>query len=203
MSKKQDTEISLDLIKKLREETGAGMLDVKNALLEAKGDRGAALEMLRKKGLAARAKKMSREAQEGLIDAYIHAGGRVGVLLEVNCETDFVARTDDFKNLVHDLALHIAAANPLYVDVEDIPEEVIEKKKEIAREQARNEGKPENVLDKIVDGRIKKFYEEAVLFNQPFVKDPQISISDLITQAVAKLGENIKVKRFTRYSLGE
>lgn len=203
MSKKQDTEISLDLIKKLREETGAGMLDVKNALLEAKGDRGAALEMLRKKGLAARAKKMSREAQEGLIDAYIHAGGRVGVLLEVNCETDFVARTDDFKNLVHDLALHIAAANPLYVDVEDIPEEVIEKEKEIAREQARNEGKPENVLDKIVDGRIKKFYEEAVLFNQPFVKDPQISISDLITQAVAKLGENIKVKRFTRYSLGE
>lgn len=196
-------EITLDLIKQLREETGAGMMDVKSALEESGGDREKAIEILRKKGLAARAKRAERTASEGVVEAYIHAGGKVGVLLELNCETDFVARTDDFKNLAHELALHIAAANPLYVNVEDIPVEVIEKEKEIAKEQAKNEGKPDNILDKIIEGRVAKFYEEAVLLNQPYVKDPNKKIGDLISEAVGKIGENIQIRRFTRYSLGK
>lgn|SRR3989338_2996065 len=195
-------ENQLELIKKLREETGAGMLDVKNALSEAKGDRSLAIEILRKKGLAARVKKSERAAKEGLIESYIHAGGRVGVLVEVNCETDFVARTDDFKNLVHDVAIHIAAASPLYVKEEDISEEVIDKEREIAREQAAAEGKPEKVVEKIVEGRVKKFCEETVLLNQLYVKNPDITIGELLAENVGKLGENIQVKRFIRYTLG-
>ena len=179
------------------------MMDVKSALEESGGDREKAIEILRKKGLAARAKRAERTASEGVVEAYIHAGGKVGVLLELNCETDFVARTDDFKNLAHELALHIAAANPLYVNVEDIPVEVIEKEKEIAKEQAKNEGKPDNILDKIIEGRVAKFYEEAVLLNQPYVKDPNKKIGDLISEAVGKIGENIQIRRFTRYSLGK
>jgi elongation factor Ts len=196
-------DISLDLIKSLREETGAGISDVKNALTEADGDKEKAVEILRKKGLAARAKKADRAAKEGVIDTYIHAGGKVGVLIEVNCETDFVARTDDFKQLVHDIAMHIAAANPLYVRTEDVPAEMIEKEREIALDQARTEGKPENIIEKIVDGRVAKFYEEAVLLNQPYVKENSLTINQILDQSVAKLGENIQIKRFVRFSLGE
>lgn len=196
-------EITTELIKQLREETGAGMVDVKNALTESDGNREKAIELLRKKGLAAREKKASRATSQGLVESYIHAGGRVGVLVEVNCETDFVARTDDFKTLVKDIAMHIAASNPLYVKNEDVPTEVVEKEKEIAREQAKNEGKPEQVIEKIVEGRVQKFYDEAVLLNQPFVKNPDQKISDLIAQAIGKIGENIQIKRFTRFNLGE
>jgi elongation factor Ts len=195
--------ISLELIKELRESTGVGMNDVKQALDEAEGDREKAVEILRKKGLATRAKKAGRAAKEGVVEAYVHAGGKVGVLLEINCETDFVARNDDFKQLAREVAMHIAAANPLYVSVEDIAEEVIEKEREIAKEQALAEGKPEAVLEKIVEGRVAKFYQEAVLLNQPFIKDPSITISDLLGQSVGKMGENIQVKRFVRFSLGE
>lgn len=197
------TQITTELVKQLREETGAGMVDVKNALTESGGDREKAIELLRKKGLAAREKKASRMTMQGLVESYIHAGGRVGVLVEVNCETDFVARTDDFKSLVKDIAMHIAASNPLYVKNEDVPAEVVEKEKEIAREQAKNEGKPEQVVDKIVEGRVQKFYDEAVLLNQPFVKNPDQKISDLIAAAVGRIGENIQIKRFTRFTLGE
>ena len=171
--------MTIDSVKKLREETGAGFLDVKNALAEARGDREKALEILRKKGLAARAKKAGRSAFQGLIESYIHAGGKVGVLLEVNCETDFVARTADFKNLVHDLAMHIAASSPQYVAVSDIPSEVLDKEREIAREQAKGEGKKEGMLNKIVEGRVQKFQTEVALLNQPFVKNPDLTGSDL------------------------
>ena len=196
-------DISTELIKQLRLETGAGMLDVKKALQESGGDPIKAVEILRKKGLMARAKKAERAALEGLIDSYIHAGGKIGVMLEINCETDFVARTDDFKNLAHEISLHIAAAAPLYVDIDEIPEETLAKEREIAMEQARAEGKPENVVEKIVEGRLKKYYEETVLLNQPYVKNPEQTIGDLLAEYVGRLGENIKIGRFTRYVLGE
>ncbi|OGE86007.1 MAG: translation elongation factor Ts [Candidatus Doudnabacteria bacterium RIFCSPHIGHO2_02_FULL_46_11] len=192
----------LDLIKELREETGAGMMDVKSALAEAGGDPEKAVEILRKKGLSARAKKSERQAKEGLVSSYIHAGGRIGVLLEVNCETDFVARTDDFKNLVSDLAMHIAAAAPMYLNIDQVPADVLDKEKEIAAEQAHTAGKPENVLEKIVDGRIAKFYEEVVLMEQKFIKNPDQTINDLVGEYVGKLGENIQIRRFERYVLG-
>lgn len=198
-----DDNISIDIIKELRDETGAGMMDVKKALKEAGGDKEEATEILRKKGLSARAKRAERETGEGLVHSYIHAGGKVGVLVEVNCETDFVARTDDFEELVNDIAMHIAASSPLYVSIDDVPEEVVEKEKEIAREQARDEGKPENVVEKIVEGRINKFYEEVVLQKQPFIKDTDKTITDLIGEYVSKLGENIQIGRFTRYAIGE
>lgn len=191
-----------DLLKELREITGAGILDIKEALEEGGGDKEKALEILRKKGSVKLSKKADRVAKEGLVESYIHAGGRVGVLLELNCETDFVARTEDFKNLARDLALHIAGANPLYVSVADIPPEVIEKEKEIYKEQSSAAGKPEDIVAKMVEGKLAKFYEEVCLLEQPFIKDPEKKVSQLISDGVAKMGENIQVRRFARFVLG-
>lgn len=192
--------MSHDLIKELREQTGAGIMDVKEALEEAGGDKDVAVEILRKKGLAKQAKKADRVANEGLVESYIHAGGRIGVLVEVNCETDFVARTDDFKNLVKEIALHIAAANPLYISSEDIPAEVIEKEKEIYKEQAGD--KPAEVLEKMLEGKLQKYLEEVCLLNQPYVKDGDKTIGELLGEATGKMGENIQVRRFARFMLG-
>lgn len=189
-----------NLIKDLREQTGAGIMDVKEALEEAGGDKDKAVELLRKKGLAKQAKKADRVANEGIVESYIHAGGRIGVLVEVNCETDFVARTDDFKNLVKEVALHIAAANPLYITSEEVPMEVIEKEKEIYKEQAGD--KPAEVLEKMLEGKVAKYYEEACLMNQPYVKDSSKTIGELLGEATGKMGENIQVRRFVRYALG-
>ncbi len=196
-------EITAALVKELRERTGAGMMDCKRALVEKNGDLEAAVEYLREKGLAAAAKKAGRIASEGIVDAYIHAGGKIGVLIEVNCETDFVAKTDEFKQLVRDLAMHIAANNPTYVSKEQIPAEVVEKEREILRAQALNEGKPEKIVDKMVEGRMEKFYADVCLLNQPFVRDPDITVGELITSKIATIGENISVRRFERYVLGE
>jgi len=196
-------EVNSQLVKELREKTGAGIMDCKKALLETEGDIEKAIEVLRKKGLAAAAKKAHRETKEGLIHCYIHMGGKIGVLIEVNCETDFVARTDEFKTLVHDLAMQVAASSPLYVSQEDVPEEIIENEKRIYKEQAQETGKPEHVIERIVEGKLKRFYEDVCLLNQKFVKDPEKTISQLINEYIAKLGENIKVRRFVRYQLGE
>ena len=194
-------------IKSLREKTGVGMVDCKNALIEAGGDEDKAIDLLRKRGLAAATKKAGRVAAEGIVDAYIHAGGKIGVLIEVNCETDFVARGADFRSFVHDLAMHVTAAEPRFIGKEDVPPEVVEKEREIALEQARsdpkNQGKPESVLGKIIEGRLSKFFQEACLLEQPFVKDQNMTISALISQMIQKTGENIKVRRFTRYKMGE
>lgn len=190
-------------VKQLREASGAPMMDCKKALQEAQGDQEEALKLLREKGLAGARKKAGRSTDEGIIDSYIHLNNRVGVLLEVNCETDFVARNETFREMVHDIALHIAASSPLYVSPEVIPEEVLEKEKEINRNRALKEGKPEKVVDKIVEGRMKKFYEDVCLLNQPFVKDPDITVGQLIERTIAAVGENIVVKRFTRYQVGE
>ncbi len=192
--------MSNDLIKELREQTGAGIMDVKEALEEANGDKEKAIEILRKKGLAKQAKKADRVANEGIVESYIHAGGRIGVLVEVNCETDFVARTDDFKNLVKEIALHIAAANPLYISSEDVPTEVIEKEKEIYKEQSA--GKPDDVIEKMLEGKISKYLEEVCLLSQPYVKDQDKTIGDLLGEATGKMGENIQVRRFSRFMLG-
>jgi len=192
--------MSNDLIKELREQTGAGIMDVKEALEEANGDKEKAIEILRKKGLAKQAKKADRVANEGIVESYIHAGGRIGVLVEVNCETDFVARTDDFKNLVKEIALHIAAANPLYITSEDVPTEVIEKEKEIYKEQSA--GKPDDVIEKMLEGKINKYLEEVCLLSQPYVKDQDKTIGDLLGEATGKMGENIQVRRFSRFMLG-
>lgn len=192
--------MSNDLIKELREQTGAGIMDVKEALDEASGDKEKAIEILRKKGLAKQAKKADRVANEGIIDSYIHAGGRIGVLVEVNCETDFVARTDDFKNLVKEIALHIAASNPLYISPEDVPAEVIEKEKEIYKEQFAD--KPAEVIEKMLEGKINKYLEEVCLLNQPYVKNPDKTIGELLAEATGKMGENIQVRRFARFMLG-
>lgn len=189
-----------NLIKDLREQTGAGIMDVKEALEEAGNDKDKAIEILRKKGLAKQAKKADRTANEGLVESYIHAGGRIGVLLEVNCETDFVARTDDFKNLVKEIALHIAASNPLYISKEDVPAEVIEKEKEIYKEQFA--GKPDDVIQKMLEGKIAKYYEEVCLLEQPFVRDGDKTIGGLLGEATGKMGENIQIRRFARFMLG-
>ncbi|AEE14961.1 Elongation factor Ts [Thermodesulfobium narugense DSM 14796] len=196
-------EIKSEIVKELRERTGAGIMDCKKALQECSCDMEKAIKYLREKGLAKAAKRAGKEAKEGIIEAYIHQNKKIGVLLELNCETDFVARTDEFLNLAHDIALQIAASNPIYISKEHVSEEVLNSEKEILRNQARQEGKPENMIDKIVEGRINKFYEEVCLLEQPFVKDPSIKISDLINQMIAKVGENIVVRRFTRFSLGE
>ncbi len=196
-------EIKADLVKELRAKSNAGMMDCKKALLESKGDPEKAEKILREKGLALASKKASRTAKEGLIESYIHPGSRIGVMVEVNCETDFVARNEMFKTFVHDISLHIAAAAPLYISIDEVPEEIIEKEKEIYKNQALNEGKPEKIVDKIAEGKIKKFYEENVLLEQSFVKDTDTSIGDLLTQNIAKIGENIVIRRFTRYVLGE
>ena len=196
-------EITAALVKELRERTGAGMMDCKKALAATEGDMDKAIDFLREKGLAAAAKKAGRIAAEGLVESYIHGGGRIGVLVEVNCETDFVAKTDAFKSLVKDIAMHIAAANPSYLRREEVPAAELEHEKMVLSEQARNEGKPEKIIEKMVTGRIEKYYNEVCLLEQPFVKDPDKTISDLITESIAKLGENIAIRRFTRYQLGE
>ncbi len=195
--------ISANDVKNLRERTGAGMMDCKNALSEANGDVEKAIEILREKGLAAAVKKSGRIAAEGIVESYIHMGGRIGVLLEVNCETDFVAKTPEFKSFVHDIAMHIAAANPTYVSEDEVSEADIEKEKAILRTQALNEGKPEKIVDKMVEGRILKFKKEICLLEQPFVKDPDKTIRDIVTEQVARIGENISVRRFVRYEMGE
>ncbi|MCB0272611.1 MAG: translation elongation factor Ts [Bdellovibrionales bacterium] len=197
------TNVTTDMIKSLRAMTGAGMMDCKNALNETGGDVNQAVEFLRKKGLASAAKKADRSTSEGLISSYIHAGGKIGVLIEVNCETDFVARNDQFKALVHDLSLHIAAANPEFVKRDDVPTEVKEKERSVFMEQTRELKKPENVLEKIVDGKMDKFLADVCLLEQPFVKNPDQKVQDLVTQAIATIGENITVKRFVRFEMGE
>ena len=190
-------------VQTLREKTGAGMMDCKKALTEANGDMEKAIELLREKGLAAAVKKSGRIAAEGIVDSYIHLGGKIGVLLEVNCETDFVAKTDEFRALVKDIAMQIAAANPKYLRKEDVDTAELEKEREILRAQALNEGKPEKIVDKMVEGRIQKYYKEVCLLEQPFVKDPDKSVQDLVTEKIAKIGENISVRRFVRYEMGE
>ena len=196
-------EITAQLVKQLRERTGAGMMECKKALTEANGSLEEGVVILRKRGIASADKKSSRATKQGLIGSYIHHGGQIGVMVEVNCESDFVARTDDFKELVHDIAMHVAAADPRYIRKEDVDGAVLEKEKEIARARALAEGKPEKVLDRIVEGRLAKFYEEVCLLEQPFVKENTLSIGQLIKTKIAKLGENISVSRFTRFKVGD
>ncbi|HXP47385.1 MAG TPA: translation elongation factor Ts [Terriglobales bacterium] len=195
--------ISAAQVKELREKTGAPMMDCKQALTEAKGDLEQAIVVLRKKGVATAAKKATRVTTEGSVAQYIHAGGKIGVLVEVNCESDFVARTHDFKELVHDIAMHIAASDPKYVRKEDVTPEAYEREKDIYRAQAKATGKPEHVAEKIVEGKMGKFYEEVCLYDQPFIKDQTISVSQLIASKIGKLGENISVRRFARFKVGD
>ena len=195
--------ISAQMVKELREKTGAGMMDCKRALEEAEGDMEKAVEVLRKKGIAKAEKKASREAKDGLVEAYIHMGGKLGVLVEVNCETDFVARTDDFRTFVRNIAMQIAATNPIAISREDVPQEVVEKEKEIYREQARQSGKPEHIIDKIVQGKLEKFFAERVLLEQPYIRNDDISVKDYLVETIAKLGENITIRRFARFRIGE
>jgi elongation factor Ts len=194
--------INAEMIKELRVRTNAGIMDCKGALQEAGGDLEKAVDFLRKKGLATALKRAGRETSEGAINSYIHAGGRIGVLVEVNCETDFVAKTDEFRDLVKNLAMHIAATKPLGIGRQDIPEEILGREEEIYREQAREMGKPEKILDKIIQGKMEKFYKESCLLEQQYVKDTEITIQELIHETVGKTGENITVKRFVRYQLG-
>ena len=196
-------EISASLVKQLRERTGAGMMECKSALTEAKGDIAEAEVVLRKRGIASAGKKASRTTKQGVVGSYIHAGAQLGVLVEVNCESDFVARTDDFQELVRDLAMHIAATDPQFVRREDVSEAILEKEKEIQKARVIAEGKPEKVADKIVEGRMSKFFEEVCLYDQPFVKENTVTIDQLIKTKIAKLGENIAVSRFSRFKVGD
>jgi len=196
-------EITAQQVKELRERTGAGMMECKSALKEANGVISEAEVVLRKKGIASASKKSSRATKQGLVATYIHHGGQLGVLIEVNCESDFVARTDDFQELVHDLAMHIAAADPQFIRKEDVSESALAREKDIQKARAMNEGKPEKVAEKIVEGRMAKFYEEVCLYEQPFVKENTVSIDQLIKTKIAKLGENISVARFVRFKVGE
>lgn len=195
--------ISASQVKELRERTGAAMMDCKRALEEAKGDVEKAIQVLREKGLSSAAKKAGRATKEGCIFSYVHPGSRIGVLIEINCETDFVARTEDFQELGKNLAMQVAAAAPLVVRREELPEEAIAKEREIYRKQAESSGKPENVIDKIVEGKLEKFYHEACLMEQPYIKNDKETVEDLVKAAIAKLGENIVVRRFARFQLGE
>ncbi|ACM60908.1 elongation factor Ts [Caldicellulosiruptor bescii] len=195
--------ITAEMVKELREKTGAGMMDCKKALEDAGGDMDKAIELLRERGLAKAAKKASRVAAEGIVESYIHGNGRIGVLVEINCETDFVARNEEFRQFAKDIAMQIAAANPKYVSREEVPLDVIEKEKTILRQQALNEGKPENVVDRIVEGRLEKFFEEVCLLEQPWIKNPDMKIKDLLTEKIAKIGENIVIRRFARFERGE
>lgn len=195
--------VSAKLVKELREKTGAGMMDCKKALTETEGNMDKAIEYLREKGLAAAAKKSGRIAAEGLVESYIHGNGKIGVLVEVNCETDFVAKNEEFQQLVKDIAMQIAATNPMYVSKEEVPQEVIDKEKEILLAQAMNEGKPQNIAEKMVVGRIEKYYKEICLLEQPFIKDPDVTIQKLLNQKIAKIGENMTIRRFVRFNLGE
>ena len=196
-------EISAQLVKQLRERTGAGMMECKSALKEAKGDLGEAEVVLRKKGIASAAKKSGRSAKQGVIASYIHPGAQLGVMIEVNCESDFVARTDDFQELVHDLAMQVAAADPQFSRKEEVTQAALEKEKDIQRSRALAEGKPEKMVDKIVEGRMNKYYEEVCLYEQPFIKENTTSIADVIKAKIAKLGENITVSRFVRFKVGD
>lgn len=194
--------ISAGMVKKLRERTGAGMLDCKKALEETNGDIEKAIDLLREKGLSKAAKKAGRIASEGIVEAYIH-GGRIGVLIEVNTETDFVAKNEEFKIFVKDMAMQVAASNPKYVSIDEVPQDEIEKEREILKHQALNEGKPEHIANKMVEGRIEKYYKEVCLLEQPFIKDTDIIVKDLLAEKISKIGENIKIRRFVRYQVGE
>jgi elongation factor Ts len=196
-------DITAALVKQLRERTGAGMMECKKALVEAKADIGDAEVLLRKWGIAGAVKKSSRTTRQGLIGSYIHAGGQIGVMVEINCESDFVARTSDFIELVHDVAMHIAAADPRFIRKEDVSPEVLDQERDIARTRALNEGKPEKVVDKIVEGRLQKFYEEVCLLEQPFVKEATLSVGQLVKTKIAKLQENITIARFVRFKVGD
>lgn len=196
-------QITASMVKELRESTGCGMMDCKKALQETGGDMEKAKEYLREKGLAAAAKKAGRITAEGLVDSYIHGNGRIGVLVEVNCETDFVAKTDEFKQFVRDIAMQVAASKPEYVSREEVPDDVIEKEKRILTAQAKNEGKPEKIIEKMVQGRLEKYFKEICLLEQPFIKNPDISVKQLLTEKIAKIGENITIRRFVRFELGE
>jgi elongation factor Ts len=196
-------EISVDLVKDLRQRTGAGVIDCKTALQEAKGNMDAAIDYLRRKGLATAAKKAGRISTDGLVSSYIHAGGKMGVLVEINCETDFVAKTEGFQTFVKNVAMHIAAVNPQYIRREEIPEEVLERERAIYRTQAQDAGKPQKVIDKIVDGKLERFYSEVCLLEQTYVRDSDLTIKELLDAMIVKVGENITIRRFARFQLGE
>jgi elongation factor Ts len=196
-------EISMDLVKDLRQRTGAGVMDCRTALQEAKGNVEGAIDYLRRKGLATAAKKAGRIATDGLVSSYIHAGGKIGVLVEINCETDFVARTDDFQTFVKNIAMQIAAANPQYIRREEVPPDVLEKERQIYRTQALDSGKPEKVIDKIVDGKMERFYSETCLLEQTYIKDSDQTVREVLEAMIAKIGENISIRRFARFQLGE
>ena len=197
------TEITAAMVKQLRDKTGSGMMDCKQALKECGGDVEKAVDFLRKKGLATAAKRAGRSLSEGQVGAYIHTGGKIGVLVEINCETDFVAKNEDFQDFVKNISMHIAATNPVGVGPEDVPEDVVNREKEIYRAQALEMGKPEKMIDKIVDGKMNKFYKDNCLLNQLYVRDPNVTIQDLLNELIAKIGENISIRRFTRYQIGE
>jgi elongation factor Ts len=196
-------EITAKMVKELRDKTGAGMMDCKSALSDAKGDMEKAVEILRKKGIAKAEKKASREVKDGLIHAYIHPGGKLGVLVEVNCETDFVAKNEDFQEFVHNLSMHIAASNPLGIDRESLPSDIVAKELRIYKEQAAESGKPEHIVEKIATGKLEKFYTESVLLEQAYIRDPEKSVKDYLTEVIAKIGENISIRRFVRYQIGD
>ena len=195
--------ISAEMVKELREKTGVGIMDCKQALTESDGAMGAAFYFLRKKGLATAKKRAGRAVGEGVIQSYIHMGGKIGVIVEVNCETDFVAKTDDFKEFAKNIAMHIAATSPVGITPDDVPEEVISKEKEIYRAQALETGKPENIVEKIAEGKVQKFYKENCLLQQSYVRDPNLTVEDVINDVIAKIGENISIRRFVRYQIGE
>ena len=195
--------ITAQMVKELREKTGSGMMDCKKALTEADGDMEKAIVILREKGMAKTAKKADRIAAEGVVASYIHMGGRIGAMVEINCETDFVAQTDKFQRFAKDVAMHIAAANPKYLTEDEVPEEEVAKEREILKVQALNEGKPEKIVEKMVEGRLKKFYKEICLLDQPYIKDPDMTIGDLVKAQVMDIGENVKIRRFARFEMGE
>ena len=196
-------QVTSEMVRELRERTGAPMMDCKRALVESEGDLEKAIELLRKQGMATAAKKAGRHAGEGVVGSYIHAGGKIGVLVEINCETDFVARTDDFQDLVKDVAMHVAAADPRFVTRDEVTDEVLAQEREIYKEQALASGKPENIVDRIVEGKMEKFYAESVLLEQPFVKDPDRTVEQVVAEKIGKLGENIQVRRFARFQVSE
>ncbi|RKX63504.1 MAG: translation elongation factor Ts [Thermodesulfobacteriota bacterium] len=196
-------EVSLELVKQLRERTAAGFMDCKKALEEAKGDIEKAIDILRKKGLAIAAKRAAKEASEGVVTAYIHSNKKIGVLVEVNCETDFVARTSEFQEFAHNLAMQIAATNPVAISRDQVPSEILEREKKIYEEQLKEAGKPENIIPKILEGKLEKFYKENVLLEQPFIKNPELTIQDLLNEIITKTGEKIVIKRFCRFQIGE
>ncbi len=197
------TAISAPMVKELRDKTGAGIMDCKAALTESDGNIEAAIDFLRKKGIATAKKRAGRAASEGTIQSYIHMGGKIGVMVEVNCETDFVAKNDDFRDFAKNIAMHIAATNPVGITPEDVPEDIIEKEKEIYRAQALETGKPENILDKIAEGKLLKYFKENCLLQQPYVRDPDMTVEDLLNENIGKIGENITIRRFCRFQIGE